>query len=171
MTDSAPTVPPSRRSPLGANPPGNVRAPGAILRVDGVGAPAAQVVRRDGSIDMLPIGPDSWLAVSDRPPGEVRHAVTAVAGDTVACTDLTHARVVFRVAGPDARLRLARGCPMDLDTVESGSAAATMLGPFEVVIRRDREPDTYDVFVARSVARSARNWLRHASDASESGGT
>ena len=81
------------------------------------------------------------------------------------CTDLTHARVVLRVAGPDARKRLARGCPMDLGTVAPGGAAATMLGPFEVVIRRGRRPDEeiYDVFVSRSVARSARRWL-HALD-------
>ena len=59
---------------------------------------------------------------------------------------------------------------MDLETVEAGSAAATMLGPFEVVIRRDPEPDTYDVFLARSVARSAREWLE-GSEASEPDGT
>ena len=97
--------------------------------------------------------------MSDHSPGEVRAAVAAAAGGSVACTDLTHARVVLRVAGADARTRLSRGCPMDLDTVEAGAAVATMLGPFEVVVRRDREPDTFDVFVSRSVARSAREWL------------
>ena len=108
---------------------------------------------------MLAIGPGAWLAVSDRGPDEVRRAVASVSGEAAACTDLTHARVVLRVTGPDARSRLARGCSMDLDTVEAGGAAATMLGPFEVVIRRDREPDAFDVFVSRSVARSAREWL------------
>ena len=150
--------PPPRRSALGASPPGDVRSRGAIVRVDGVGAPEAELIGRDGSIEMLAIGPRAWLAVSDREPDAVRGAIAAAAGQA-ACTDLTHARVVLRVTGPDARSRLARGCPMDLDTVEAGAAAATMLGPFEVVIRRDREPDAFDVFVSRSVARSAREWL------------
>ena len=165
MAAPGPTPPP-RRAPFGAAWPDDVRARGAIVRVDGAGAREAQAIGGDGSIDMLSIGPDTWLAVSDRGPEEVRAAVAAAA-PRAACTDLTHARVVLRVAGPDARSRLARGCPMDLDTVEPGGAAATMLAHFEVVIRRDPEPDVYEVFVARSVARSAREWLHgHGRDAS-----
>lgn len=133
---------------------------GAIVRVEGLGGPEAEVVGRDGTIDLLAVGPGIWLAVSDRGPDAVREAVASAAGGrAVACTDLTHARVVLRVAGADAGRRLSRGCPMDLGTVEPGAAAATMLGPFEVVIRRDREPGAFDVFVSRSVARSAREWL------------
>jgi len=152
-------MPPPRRSPFGPTLPEEVRAPGAIVRVEGLDAPEAEAIGRDGSIELLRTGPRIWLAVSDRGPGEVRDAVAVAAGGAVACTDLTHARVVLRVAGADARTRLARGCPMDLDTVEPGTAAATMLGPFEVVIRRDQGPDAFDVFVSRSVARSAREWL------------
>ena len=159
MTGSTP-APPPRRSPFGASRPPDVRAPGAIVRVEGLDRPEAAAVGRGGSIDLLATGPRIWLAVSDRSPDEVQAAVASAAGRAVACTDLTHARVVLRVAGADARTRLSRGCPMDLDTVEPGAAAATMLGPFEVVIRRDRDPDAFDVFVSRSVARSARAWLR-----------
>ena len=165
MADS----PPPRRSPFGATRPDDVRAPGAIVRVEGIGGPEAEAVRRGGSIDLLPTGPRIWLAVSDRGPDEVEAAVVAAAGRAAACTDLTHARVVLRVAGADARARLSRGCPLDLDTVEPGAVVATMLGPFEVVIRRGRDrdgdrerdggPDAFDVFVSRSVARSAREWL------------
>ena len=155
--------PPPRRSAFGPSRPGDVRSPGAIVRVDGLGGRDAEAVGRGGSIEMLAIGPEGWLAVSDREPDEVRAAVAAVAGEAPACTDLTHARVVLRVAGPDARSRLARGCPMDLGQVAPGGAAATMLGPFEVVIRRvpgpDPDGDAFDVFVSRSVARSAREWL------------
>lgn len=133
--------------------------------MDGLGARDAEAVRREGAIEMLAIGPETWLAVGGRGPGEVCEAVAAAAGEGAVCTDLTHARAVLRVAGPDARKRLARGCPMDLGTVAPGGAAATMLGPFEVVIRRGRRPDEeiYDVFVSRSVARSAHRWL-HALD-------
>ena len=162
----APTPPP-RRSPFGSSLPEEVRAPGAIVRVEGLDAPEAEAIGRDGSIELLRIGPGIWLAVSDRGPNEVRDAVTAAGGVSVACTDLTHGRVVLRVAGADARTRLSRGCPMDLDTVEPGAAVATMLGPFEVVIRRDREPDTFDVFVSRSVARSAREWLHESAPPTE----
>ena len=151
--------PPPRRSPFGPNVPDDVRVRGAIVRVEGLDGPEAEAIGRDGSIDLLRTGPRIWLAVSDRGPNEVRDAVADATQGAVACTDLTHARVVLRVAGPDARTRLARGCPMDLDTVEPGAAVATMLGPFEVVIRRDREPEAFDVFVSRSVARSAREWL------------
>ena len=157
MAGPGPTPPP-RHSPFGAAWPDDARVPGAIVQVDGAGGAEAEAIGRDGSIEMLSLGPDTWLAVSDRGPDEVRATVVAAAG-RAACTDLTHARVVLRVAGPDARARLARGCPMDLDTVEPGAAVATMLAHFEVVIRRDREPDIFEVFVARSVARSAREWL------------
>ena len=158
MTDPTPASPP-RRSPFGASLPGDARAPGAIVRVEGIDGPEAEAVGRDGSIELLATGPRIWLAVSDRGPDEVQAAVAAAAGRAVACTDLTHARVVLRVVGAEARTRLSRGCPMDLDTVEPGAAAATMLGPFEVVIRRVREPDAFDLFVSRSVARSAQEWL------------
>ena len=84
MAGPASMAPPPRRSPFGASLPRDVRAPGAIVRVDGVGVPAAEDVARDGTIEMLPIGPDAWLAVSDREPDEVVNAVTAVAGDAVA---------------------------------------------------------------------------------------
>ena len=159
MADPTP-APPPRRSPFGASLPGDARAPGAIVRVEGIDGPEAEGVGRDGSIELLATGPRIWLAVSDRGPDEVQAAVVAAAGRAVACTDLTHARVVLRVAGAEARTRLSRGCPMDIDTVEPGAAAAAMLGPFEVVIRRAREPDAFDLFVSRSVARSAREWLR-----------
>ena len=161
--------PPPRRSPFGARRPDDVRAPAAIVRVEGLDGPEARAVGRDGSIELLATGPRIWLAVSDRGPDEVEAAVAAAAGRAAACTDLTHARVVLRVAGEDARARLARGCPMDLGAVAPGAAVATMLGPFEVVIRRDRGrnggsdrggADAFDVFVSRSLARSARQWLR-----------
>ena len=158
MAGSTP-APPPRRSPFGAARPPDVRAPGAIVRVEGLDGPEAEAVGRGGSIDLLATGPRIWLAVSDRGPDEVRAAVASAARGAAACTDLTHARVVLRVAGADAGARLARGCPMDLDAVAPGAAVATMLGPFEVVVRRGPDPDAFDVFVARSVARSAREWL------------
>lgn len=157
------TDPPPRRSAFGPELPADVRVPGAILRVDGLDAPGAEAVGREGSIELLEIGPRIWLAVSERgSPEDVGAAVAAAAAEgAVACTDLTHARVVFRLAGPAARARLARGCPVDLDTIACGGAAATVLGPFEVVIRRGHGSDTeaFDVFVSRSVARSVRRWL------------
>ena len=158
MAGPGPTSSPPRHSPFGADPPDDVWVRGAIVRVAGASRAEAGAIGGDGSIEMLSIGPDIWLAVSDRGPDEVRAAIGAAA-PRAACTDLTHARVVLRVEGPDARSRLARGCPMDLDTVEPGGAAATMLAHFEVVIRRGREPDAFEVFVSRSVARSAREWL------------
>ena len=158
MADPAP-APPRRRSPFGESPPDDIRMRGAIVRTEGLGEPEAASVGADGSIEMLALGPRIWLAVSDRGPEEVRAEVAAAARRAVACTDLTHARAVLRVAGDGAKGRLARGCPMDLDTIEPGAAAATMLGHFEVVIHRGREPDAFEVYVARSVARSAREWL------------
>jgi len=158
MAGPEPASPPPRRSPFGVDEPDDVRVRGAIVRVGGVGRAEAEAIGRDGAMEMVAMGAGIWLAVSDRGPDEVRACVGAAAA-RAACTDLTHGRVVLRVEGSDARRRLARGCPMDLDTVEPGGAAATMLGHFEVVIRRGREPDAFEVFVSRSVARSARGWL------------
>ena len=166
MAGSEPNPPP-RRSAFGPRPPADVRAPEAIVRVDGLAARDAEAVGRARAIEMLAIGPETWLAVGGCGPGEVISAIAAAAGEGAVCTDLTQARAVLRVGGPDARKRLARGCPMDLGTVPPGGAAATMLGPFEVVIRRGRRPDedAFDVFVSRSAARSAHRWL-HALDPS-----
>ncbi len=163
----------------------DVIVPAAIVRVDGLPAPAARAAARSGEIEMLPVGPEAWLAVSADLGPEVVQAAVEVAeaagtgtagaggGGAASCTDLTHARTMLRVSGPHARARLARGCPLDLDTLEAGgdegedgaattatAAAATLLGPFEVVIRRvPTAPDAFDVFVPRSMARSARAWL------------
>ena len=150
---------PSRRSALGVEPGEGVLVPGTILQVDGLSAEAARGIVETAALELHALGPGAWLAVGALEPEAARDLIEGAGGDTVACTDLTHARVVFRVAGPGARENLARGCPLDLDSIEPGGAAATMLGPFEAVIRRDRAAEAFDVFVTRSMARSAREWL------------
>lgn len=154
--------PPPRQSPFGLKPPADVRSPRAIVRIDRLSDGEARALREHGTapVALLDLRAGTWLAVAECEPGEVEDSITTVVGAGAVCTDLTQARVVLRVSGANARARLARGCPLDLDAIAPGEAAATLLGAFEVVIWRSADlADTWDVLVARSFARSARDWL------------
>ena len=78
-----------------------------------------------------------------------------------AVTDLSHARVVLRLSGPEARAALAKLCRIDLhpNAFAPGRTAQTPLGQVPALIHGVDEAPTFDLYLPRSLARSAAEML------------
>jgi sarcosine oxidase subunit gamma len=116
------------------------------------------------------LGPDAWLLTC--PPdalaahdGSLRKALADV---HAAITDISDGRVALRLAGPNARDVLAKGCPLDLHprAFATGSCAQSLLAKASVLIHLlDDDPQhapTFDLYVARSFAHYLFAWLEDA---------
>ena len=85
-----------------------------------------------------------------------------------AIVDVSDGRVALRLAGPNARDVLAKGCPLDLHprAFPSGSCAQSLLAKAAVLIHLlDDDPHrgpTFDLYVARSSAHYLFAWLEDA---------
>jgi sarcosine oxidase subunit gamma len=122
------------------------------------------------SVTALWLGPDQWL-------------LTCPASDTVffistlrealgeahfALTEVTDGRVALRLAGPNARDVLAKGCPLDLHprAFKAGQCAQSLLAKASVLIHLvDDDPQAgpgFDLHVARSFSRYLFTWLEDA---------
>jgi sarcosine oxidase subunit gamma len=97
------------------------------------------------------IGPDRWWLI-DAPDLPVRDA---------AVVDQSHGVCCIRIAGAPWRETLAKGCPLDLDTLMPGTVASTRLGPFQVRLHA-MDARTVDLYVARSYAQACWEWLTDA---------
>ncbi len=117
-----------------------------------------------GSITVLWLGPDEWL-ITCPATDQSRHmdSLIEALGHRAAITDLTDARVVIRVAGPNARDVLAKGCPLDLHprVFLPGSSAQSLLAKAAALIHLT-EDEAFDVYVARSFAQYLWTWLEDA---------
>lgn len=123
-----------------------------------------------GDLVALWLGPDAWLLTC--PPGalaahtgSVRKALSDV---HAAVTDVSDGRVALRLAGPNARDVLAKGCPLDLHprAFATGSCAQSLLAKASVLIHlpddeAQRGP-TFDLYVGRSFAHYLWAWLEDA---------
>jgi heterotetrameric sarcosine oxidase gamma subunit len=78
-----------------------------------------------------------------------------------AVTDLSHARVVLRLSGPQARSALAKLCRIDLHpkAFAPGRTAQTLLGQVPALIHCVDEAPTFDLYLPRSLAQSAMEML------------
>jgi sarcosine oxidase subunit gamma len=123
-----------------------------------------------GDLVALWLGPDAWLLTC--PPGEAAALIaglrTALADVHAAITDVSDGRVALRLAGPNARDVLAKGCPLDLHprAFASGTCAQSLLAKASVLLHllsddAQRGP-TFDLYVARSFAHYLFAWLEDA---------
>jgi sarcosine oxidase subunit gamma len=120
-----------------------------------------------GQLTVLWLGPDAWLLAG--PPGDGGSRIDglrqALADLHAGITDVTDGRVALRLAGPDAREVLAKGCPLDLHprAFPPGSCAQSLIAKASVLIHLlDDEPGrgpTFDLYVARSFAHYLWTWL------------
>jgi sarcosine oxidase subunit gamma len=102
----------------------------------------------------LPIGPGRWLVLEPTP------GLEASLADAAIVTDLSDARVLFRLEGQAVERLLRQGIKLDLDPriFPPGHTAATMLGHVAVLLHR-RSDASFDLYVGRSYAASAQAWL------------
>ena len=119
---------------------------------------------------VLWIGPGRWLInvdLAELAPLRNRIA-TALAGSTQLLSDVSHARVVFSASGARAPELLSRLCPLDLDTrvFGSGQCAQTLLVRIPLLLHRVSDQPAYHLYVDRSLAHYAWDWLTDAAMAS-----
>lgn len=104
-------------------------------------------------------GPGRWLCFSERLSAEEleQRIVAVTAAASVSTNDLSHARTVIHVSGPDAVELLSKGCFIDFDGFANGATALTRLSHFSVHLRR--LDNAVELSVMRSLARSLWRWL------------
>ena len=112
----------------------------------------------------LCLGPDEWLLTGDADAPALAAALQHAARTMFAsATDVSDAWCVIRLAGPNARDVLAKGCGLDLHprAFQPGDATRTLLAQATVVLYQTAD-DTYEIFVRRSYADYLWQWLEDA---------
>ncbi len=108
--------------------------------------------------------PGQYLLVSEsNSSADVCEILEAQLRDSdVSLVDLSQARTVFEITGPHVRELLAKGCPLDVDAMQAGDCAPTLLAHFNVLLYC-RAPQTFQVYVFRSFGLACMEWLADAS--------
>jgi sarcosine oxidase subunit gamma len=105
------------------------------------------------------LGPTRWLiACAD---ADVEKRLRDADPQGAALADVSGGRVVILVSGEAARRRLAEDCPVDLhrQSLPPGAAVQTMLAGMSVMMHALPDGDAFDLYVARSYAIAAWEWL------------
>lgn len=131
----------------------------AVARVEralGLPVPHPNQVSGDEQDAVLWLGPDEWLVVAapDRA-GEVLTALRGALGEALGSSvDVSANRTTLRLAGPEAREVLEKGCSLDLHprAFGPGRCAQTLVGRTQAVLWQvGAEPD-YRLLVRCSFA-------------------
>lgn len=105
----------------------------------------------------MTVAPGRWLVVAA---GDAElGARLAAAGLRV--VDLGASRRVLRLSGVGTAASLQKGCSLDLAPAAfpPGSCASTLVAHYACLLHRLSDATTFDLYVARSMARSAWEWL------------
>jgi sarcosine oxidase, subunit gamma len=160
----------ARRSPLITRSPLVRALPPAVRVVLRAGEPARTAAERafgapvptaacragvQGERAALWLGPDEWLLIAPEAAGAsvLAELESALRGRPCSLVDVSHRQIGLEVAGADAELLLAAGCPLDLhpSAFPVGTCTRTMLGKTEIVLWRTG-PSAFRVEVWRSFA-------------------
>jgi sarcosine oxidase subunit gamma len=124
----------------------------------------------DAGVTALWLGPDEWLLVAR--PGREAEIVgklrDALAGQLAAVTDVSEARTVIALAGPQARALLAKATGIDLhvSAFRAGLCAQTGAARANVILHQTRDDGPggpeYELYVAGSFADYLWRWLAEA---------
>jgi sarcosine oxidase subunit gamma len=115
---------------------------------------------------VLWLGPDEWLAVmaADND-GKLSAGLAAALADVHhAIADVSHSRAVIGLQGPNARDVLMKGTNIDLHPREFGAdnCIQAHLGRCHMLLHQLDDGPSYDIYVHRSFAIYAWNWLSDA---------
>jgi len=112
---------------------------------------------------VLWLGPDEWLIVA---PDSRNDALStgldiSLGGVHHSVTDLSANRTIIEIAGSDARVVLAKGCPIDLHgaAFKPPQCAQTLLAKSQVLLQCVNAPPVFRVFVRISFAPYVVEWL------------
>jgi len=109
------------------------------------------------------LGPNEWLILS-----EVQALAEALQKSLsrthAAVNDLSGGQIALRLAGPDVRDVLAKGCTLDFhpQVFMTGMCAQSGLARASVLIGLPDEQDVFDIVVRRSFSDYLVRWLQHA---------
>ncbi len=107
------------------------------------------------------VGPDDWLVIGDDPDAGPLVAALEAALSTrgAAVCDVSGTRVRFALTGRDALEALARGCSLDLERMEPGQCAATIVARAQAYLFVHAD-GVYELYPRRSFARYLEDWYR-----------
>jgi len=114
-------------------------------------------------------GPNSWLIIandeaSGRKPGELLGTLKKAVGELAAVVDQSHGRCCLRLSGSHARTVMAKNCAIDLHpgAFKAGNCALAPVAHMSALLVQVDDTPSYDLFVARSLARSFAHAIEHA---------
>ena len=118
-------------------------------------APAATTSQR--GVVAFQIAPRRWWLVAPATGRELDAALADALARRAALTDLSHARTLLRLGGPASRSTLAKLCRIDLHprALPPGHALQTPLGQVAALIHALDDGLSFDLYLPRSLARSA----------------
>lgn len=108
---------------------------------------------------LMGLAPGRWLLAADDAAWPARLAAAFATGEA-AVTDLSAARLCWRVEGPEATVLLRQGVGFDLHPAAfpPGRCAQTAIHHMGVLLHRPGER-IFDLYASRSFARSFHEWL------------
>ena len=145
--------------------PGDAGFRSAVTRVLGVELPLApRSSAAAGEVAVLWLSVDQWLVTCRRERVEALHGelVRALAGLHALAVDVSDARAVIRLEGEAAREVLMKGGSVDFTLPEYGPGTVRRMvfaGVAAMVHVVAARPDTVDLYVFRSYAEHAWEWL------------
>lgn len=114
-------------------------------------------------------GPNSWMIIASdeearRKPGDLIKSLQKAVGDAGAVVDQSHGRCVLRLSGIHARKVMAKNTAIDLHPIAfgPGQCALTSVAHISALVIQVDDSPSYDLLVARSLARSFVHAIEHA---------
>jgi heterotetrameric sarcosine oxidase gamma subunit len=109
-------------------------------------------------------GPNNWIVICDEDDSLIAKLQKTV-GKKAAVVDQSHGRCGLRLSGVHARAVMAKNCALDFhpEFFKAGSSALTTVAHMNALIIQV-EDESYDLFVARSLARSFAHTIEHGCD-------
>ncbi|MFT5657484.1 MAG: heterotetrameric sarcosine oxidase gamma subunit [Gammaproteobacteria bacterium] len=108
-------------------------------------------------------GPNSWIVICDQD-DDLLEKLQKALGDKAAVVDQSHGRCGLRLSGVHARAVMAKNCALDFhpDFFKPGDSALTSVAHMNALVIQVDDAPSYDLFVARSLARSFAHAIEHA---------
>jgi sarcosine oxidase, subunit gamma len=135
----------------------------AVAGVLGLELPVTpKTASRKAGKALLWLGPDEWLAVMASDGGALRAPLEeALSGLHHAVVDVSHSRIVIRLAGADARDVLMKGTNIDLHPRQFGpdNCIQARLARAHMLLHQLDDSPCYDLYIHRSFAVYAWSWL------------
>ena len=134
----------------------------AVTACCGVSAPGPLSARFDGETGAVWMSPDELLlfCARDEVEGRIARLSDALAGEHHMVVDVSDARAVIEVAGPDAQELMAKGSPVDVSDAAfpPGTARRTRMAEIAALLWRT-DGETWRVACFQSFARHLFDWL------------